>query len=135
MEIPSRPGLVALLLILAALNLPDAQATAAMTGTAGAVGTPTIGDRLTRLTATLREREAQVDVTDPPPELVAIGWGDGSRGRGWVNSRVGGWGDGRGPSFANFNPWRNGWADGGGFYNYRPGGGWLNGGGSFVNRY
>ncbi len=135
MAIPSRTGLVALLLILAAFNLPDAQAASSTAKHTVAGERPTIGDRLTRLTTALRERESQVDVTAPPPELVAIGWGDGRGGRGWVNSRVGGWGDGRGPSFANFNPWRNGWADGGGFYNYRPGGGWLNGGGSFVNRY
>ncbi|MGD1806697.1 GrrA/OscA1 family cyclophane-containing rSAM-modified RiPP [Dapis sp. BLCC M126] len=45
-------------------------------------------------------------------------WGDGRRG-GWVNGRRGGWVDGRGGSFANVNPWRNGWRDGGGFYNYR----------------
>ncbi len=45
-------------------------------------------------------------------------WGDGRRG-GWVNGRRGGWVDGTGGSFANVNPWRNGWGDGGGFYNYR----------------
>ena len=45
-------------------------------------------------------------------------WGDGRRG-GWVNGRRGTWVDGRGGSFANANPWRNGWSDRGGFYNRR----------------
>jgi len=55
---------------------------------------------------------------------------DGNRG--WGNSRVGGWVDGRGGSFVNARPWRNGWSDGGGFFNSRPR--WGNGGG-FLNRW
>lgn len=56
------------------------------------------------------------------------GWADGARGRGWADgagnrgwadtARGGGWGNAGAGTFVNVNnPWRNGWADGGGFFN------------------
>lgn len=96
---------------------------------------PTIEARLTRLSQAIHERANQLSDLTTPDQRVAIGWADGSgrdwangRGRGWAdgygdrgwtNTRGGGWGDGHGGGWANVNPWRNGWADRGGFYNYR----------------
>lgn len=46
------------------------------------------------------------------------GWGNGSRGT-FVNTRGPGWANGTGGgSFVNVNPWRNGWGDGGSFWNW-----------------
>lgn len=119
-----------LLLALSALNMPDA------TAATSPIAHPTIEARLTRLSTAIQERASQLpDSERTAVQRVAIGWGDGSgrdwangRGRGWAdgygdrgwgNTRGGGWADGNGGGWANANPWRNGWADGGGFYNYR----------------
>lgn len=132
MNITTRTGLVGFLLALSALNVPPA--TAATDSTIPEHSIATIEGRLNRITAAIRERKNQVQGSSEfaMEKLIAIGWADGhgrdwvnGRGRGWadgdgkdwVNSRVGGWGDGHGGSFANVNPWRNAWADGGGFYN------------------
>jgi len=133
MEIKTRTSLVGFLIALSALAAP---ATATTTDALPAASGMTIGDRLSRLTSTLQERTTQLnELPDTHPALLlARGWADGNRGdwangrgRGWAdgsradfaNTRVGGWGDGSGGGgFANANPWRNGWADGGGFYNW-----------------
>ncbi len=134
MEIQTRTSLVGFLIALSALAAP---AMAATTDAAPASTPLKIGDRLSRLTNALQDRTTQLDNLPEthPALLLARGWADGNRGdwangrgRGWAdgnrgggfaNTRVGGWGDGAGGgSFANANPWRNGWADGGGFYNW-----------------
>ena len=92
-----------------------------------------IEGRIARIQSTLKTTAENIppDATSKP-EKIALGWGNGRGGGGtFVNSRRGGWGDGRGGAgFVNVNPWRNGWRDGGGFYNRR----WPDGG-SFVNRW
>ncbi|MFQ4144018.1 GrrA/OscA1 family cyclophane-containing rSAM-modified RiPP [Chlorogloeopsis sp. ULAP02] len=131
MNITNQAGLVGFLLILATFNVSTATVSSPLSE--NNQSKQTLEGCLSRITAVIRKREKQLP--DAPQsvvdQLVASGWADG-RGRNWVNGRVGGWGDGHGGGFANVNPWRNGWADGGGFYNYRPG--WVNGGG-FLNRY
>lgn len=143
MNITNQAGLVGFLLTLATLNIPTT--VALLPPSVTNQNEQTVEGRLNRITAAIRKREKQLP--DAPQSildrLVAIGWADGGRGN-WVNGRVGGWGDGYGGGFANVHPWRNGWAGGGGFYNYRPG--WVNGGfvnyrpswvngGGFLNRY
>jgi rSAM-associated Gly-rich repeat protein len=133
MNITNRTGLVGFLLILAALNVPSsAEATTEQPAT--------IEARLSRLSSAVRERVNQLPNPEEDPTLQAFGWADGSRNRGWVNGRVGGWTDGHRGSFVNARPWGNGWSDFGRFNNFRPG--WLNGssfgnarpGGGFLNR-
>jgi rSAM-associated Gly-rich repeat protein len=80
----------------------------------------TVESRLSRLTELIREREQQLDA-DPlsADELLAKGFLDGDD-RGWRRSRHSGWADGaHGGDFRNSNPWRNGWRDGGSFFNWR----------------
>ncbi|MEB3161166.1 MAG: GrrA/OscA1 family cyclophane-containing rSAM-modified RiPP [Synechocystis sp.] len=92
-----------------------------------------IEGRIARIQSTLKNTADQspTDSTTSDPQKLALGWGNGRGGGTFVNSRRGGWGDGRGGgSFVNVNPWRNGWRDGGGFFNRR----WPDGGG-FVNRW
>jgi rSAM-associated Gly-rich repeat protein len=122
-NIRNRTGLVGFLLALSTLSLPSA--TQAATSQAHSIEA-----RLSRLSSAVRERMNQLPDTTEEPSLQALGWADGRGSRAWVNSRVGGWADGHGGGFGNARPWRNGWADGGGFFNSRPG--WGNGG-SFIN--
>lgn len=112
LDITTRTSLVGFLLALSALSAPSAIATAPSTTQ------PTIDARLTRLSTVLRERANQLpDSALTPDQRIAIGWADGS-GRDWVNGRGGGgWADGRNGDWVNRNNWRNGWADGGGFWN------------------
>lgn len=132
-------SLVGFLLALSALHVPSVTATTPQAETKQP--TSTVEDRLKRLTASIRQRESQVeDFTQPEPDQQIAGWADGSSGRGavvgpagrgwadgaagrnWGNARVGGVATGAGGgTFANANPWRNAWVNGGGFYNYRPG--------------
>jgi rSAM-associated Gly-rich repeat protein len=131
LDITTRTSLVGFLLALSTLHAPEATAVA----TAAPIE-PTIEARLTRLSSALQERANLLPDTLTADQRVAIGWGDGSgrdwangRGRGWAdgsgdrgwaNTRGGGWADGSGGGgWANVNPWRNGWADGGAFYNHR----------------
>jgi rSAM-associated Gly-rich repeat protein len=120
-------GWTAFLISLSAFTLAPtgAQATTGNSPTA-------VEARLARLSATLQAKAAQLPPSSPHSanaDLLA-GWANGGGGRGFVNTRRGGWGDGTGGrGFVNVNPWRNGWADGGGFWN-RP---WGNG--SFINRW
>ena len=89
--------------------------------------------RIARIQSSLQTTAEQLptDSATTDPQKLALGWGNGRGGGTFVNSRRGGWGDGRGGgSFVNVNPWRNGWRDGGGFYNRR----WPDGG-SFINRW
>ncbi len=83
-----------------------------------------IEGRIARINSALKTQTGNVDA---PLDLLAV-WGNGAGGRGFANARGGGgWVNAAGGGgFANANPWRNGWADGGGFVNTR--------GGSFVNR-
>lgn len=117
-------GWTAFLISLATLSLAPTEAQAAG---------GTVEARLARLSATLQAQASQLP--DPNPssskaDFLSAGWANGGGGRGFVNTRRGGWGDGTGGrGFVNVNPWRNGWADGGGFLN-RP---WGNG--SFINRW
>ncbi|MBJ7899466.1 MAG: rSAM-associated Gly-rich repeat protein [Cyanobacteria bacterium RI_101] len=85
-----------------------------------------LATRLERLGTVLRSKAQQLPTdTGGAGELLA-GWANGGGGRGFANARRGGWGDGSGGrGFVNVNPWRNGWADGGGFVN-RGGGGFVN---------
>ena len=134
----TRIGLVSFLLAFAALKAPAAEAHPSMPAdsalpTTEAVNTDenlkqnsepsseqTVESRLSRLTELIREREQQLDA-DPlsADELLAKGFLDGDD-RGWRRSRHSGWADGaHGGDFRNSNPWRNGWRDGGSFFNWR----------------
>ncbi len=132
MQLSTKSSWVGFLLALSTLNIPTANATENIPLQ------PTVENRINRITATLKQKEEQLqNSSDVEPNRMALGWSDG-RNRNWVNTRRGrGWGDGKnrnwvngnrvnwkdghGGSFANVNPWRNGWSDVGGFYNY-PGG-------------
>jgi rSAM-associated Gly-rich repeat protein len=114
-KISNTTGLVGFLLVISALSIP-ASADAASDRPS------TVEARLSRLSATVRERAEQLPESTENPALLALGWGDG---------RGGAWGNVGGGGFVNSRPWRNGWADGGSFWNSRPA--WRNGG-SFVNR-
>ena len=73
-----------------------------------------IEGRLTRISATLKEKESQLpDNASENPAIgdIAIGWINGRRG-GFVNRRYGG-------GWRNGGGWGNGWRDGGGFLNRR----------------
>lgn len=114
MDITTRTSLVGFLLALSALSTPHANAITLP------IDRSTIEARLTRLSAIVRERANQLpDSTLTPDQRVALGWADGS-GRDWVNGRGGGgWADGHSGDWVNGSNWRNGWADGGGFWNRR----------------
>lgn len=113
MKITTKTSLMVFLIALSAISTST-------TATAATDAAPkTIEERLSRLTTVIRERADQLPISEQInlEQFVAIGWADGS-GRDWVNGRGGGWADGRGGSgWANVNTWRNGWADGGSFYN------------------
>ncbi|MGD1698347.1 GrrA/OscA1 family cyclophane-containing rSAM-modified RiPP [Dapis sp. BLCC M229] len=131
MKIYKKSSWLGFLLALSTLNIPTANATENNSLQ------PTVENRINRITATLKQKEEQLqNIQNLEPNRLAIGWGDGKKGRGWINGRGrrgwgngknrgwingnrGGWIDGRGGSFVNANPWRNGWSDRGGFYNRR----------------
>ncbi|MGD1806698.1 GrrA/OscA1 family cyclophane-containing rSAM-modified RiPP [Dapis sp. BLCC M126] len=130
MKISTRSSWVGFLLALSTLNIPIANAIENNSLQL------TVENRLNRITAAIKQKEEQLqNSSDFEPERIALGWGDGKnrgwvdtrrgrgwgdgKNRGWVNARRGGWKDGKGGSFANVNPWRNGWGDRGGFYNRR----------------
>lgn len=109
MNISTRTGLVGFLLALAALNAPPA--TAATQADEIQSPSQTIESRLNRLTDAIRDREIQLNITTPELEqLIAGGFANRSGGGGFVNRSGGG-------GFINANPWRDGWRDGGGFWN------------------
>lgn len=114
MKITTKTSLMGFLITLSAFST-------SATTTAATEAPQTIEARLSRLTSVIRERVNQLPASEQISleQLVAIGWADGS-GRDWVNGRRGnGWADGRGGSWGNANSWRNGWADGGSFHNWR----------------
>ncbi|MBW4465556.1 MAG: rSAM-associated Gly-rich repeat protein [Pegethrix bostrychoides GSE-TBD4-15B] len=134
----TRIGLVSFLLAFAALKAPAAEAHPLMPADSALPTTEavnmdenlkqnseqsseqTVESRLSKLTKLIREREQQLDA-DPlsADELLAKGFLDGDD-RGWRRSRHSGWADGaHGGDFRNSNPWRNGWRDGGSFFNWR----------------
>ncbi len=128
------------LVTLSALNI---SASHAINNPSASEKSNSLESRLSRISNTLKLKENQLPNSPlNQPDNVARGWGDGRGSRGFVNTNRGGWGNGnRGGGFANVNPWRNGWADqggfrnhGGGFANRGGGGGFANRGGGFVNR-
>ncbi|HIK17975.1 MAG TPA: rSAM-associated Gly-rich repeat protein [Leptolyngbyaceae cyanobacterium M33_DOE_097] len=123
MNITTYTGLVGFFLALSALHVSEAAAmsypTAAATDTTHS--SQTVESRLTRLTEAIRQREALLPegTTTPSEMLIAIGFANGGGGGGFAN-RSGGGGfanGGGGGGFVNINPWRNAWANGGGFLN------------------
>lgn len=109
MNINTRAGLVGFLLALAALNGQSAKAATQV----DAMQAPksTIESRLNRLTEMIRNRESQLDITTPElDQLIAGGFANRRGGGSFVNRSGGG-------GFINTHPWRNGWRDGGGFWN------------------
>lgn len=115
-------GWTAFLVALSTLTMGSVEA-AAPVSNALDPSLPAIEGRIARINSALKTQAEKANI----PQDMARGWVNGGGGRGFVNTRRGGWGDGVGNrGFVNVNPWRNGWADGGGFVNTR--------GGSFVNR-
>ncbi|MGH2415642.1 MAG: GrrA/OscA1 family cyclophane-containing rSAM-modified RiPP [Microcystaceae cyanobacterium] len=131
MKITTTTGLVGFLLALSALNPPAA--TTQVAPSPESTVSSTIEERLTKLTAALRQRENQLqDASDSilfsPDALDVAGFSNFSnsrsrrRNRDWGNWRDGWrdggrsnrWGDGR-----RWGDWRDGWRDGGGFLNLR----------------
>lgn len=111
MYITTRTSFVSFLLVLSALSVSGAAAPNIP------VGQSTIEARLSRLSNVLRERANQLPDSALTDQRIALGWGDG-RGRDWVNGRGGGgWADGYRGDWVDGRNWRNGWADGGGFWN------------------
>jgi len=116
LNITTRTSFVGFLLALSALSVPSATAPNGSIGQS--TGQSTIEARLSRLSSVLRERSNQLpDSALAPDQRIALGWGDGS-GRDWVNGRGGGgWADGHRGDWVNGRNWRNGWSDGGSFWN------------------
>ncbi len=104
-RMPTKISCLGFLLALSTINVSTANA---------AEGNPpqlTIENRINRITATIRQKEEQLQETSNiDPNHVAAGWVDGKRGRDWVNLRRSGWVDGHGGAFVNRNPWRD-WRD------------------------
>jgi rSAM-associated Gly-rich repeat protein len=115
LKITTKTGWVAFLITITTLNISIAEAKSSN----NAFNDPSLESRLSRIAATLKQRQNQLSESDSnqPESEIALGWADGGGGRGFANTRRGGWGDGYRGGFANVNPWRNGWGDGGGFYN------------------
>jgi len=123
MNISNRISFVGFLITLSALSVPSVALGAASPSANSESSVPpslTIEARLSRLSEALQARVEQLPAATRAgsEQLLAIGFADGG-GRGWVNGGRGGWADGHGGSFANRNAWGNGWADGGGFANWR----------------
>ncbi|MEB3312364.1 MAG: GrrA/OscA1 family cyclophane-containing rSAM-modified RiPP [Snowella sp.] len=133
MNIQTQMSWASFLVALSAFNLPVDAAIAPPASLTAPTHSASIEGRLSRISATLKAKESQLpeatETQAPTEGPIALGWGNGGRGT-FVNSRRGGWGDRYGGGgFVNVNPWRNGWRDGGSFWNR----GWPNG--SFWNRY
>jgi rSAM-associated Gly-rich repeat protein len=128
-------GWTAFLVAIASLTTSSASAVTSAVNSEGPEVTEkaSIEARIARIQSTVKTTADTLpqDRFPKTTQELAIGWGNARGGGGFVNSRRGGWGDGRGGgSFGNINPWRNGWRDGGGFFNRR----WPDGG-SFINRW
>jgi rSAM-associated Gly-rich repeat protein len=118
LNITTRTGLVGFFLALSALQVSGATAATSQPDSA-TDSLPTVESRLTRLTASIRQRESQLsqEMSLPIKMLLAgSGWGNGA-GRGFAN-RTGPGGfvnaGGGGGGFVNGGGFRNG----GGFWNY-----------------
>jgi len=116
MNIKTSSSLLGLLLALSALNTPTVTAANQSSNSLGTINTnQTIDSRLSKLSATIRQREAVIPENSPlSNDLIAAGaWGNGN-GRAFANGVNRGFvnGGGGGGAFAN------GFRNGGGFYNY-----------------
>lgn len=126
MNFKTSSGLIGLLLALAAINAPSVNAAnqaSEPTGSSNTATAQTIENRLSKLSATIRQRENLVPSEDAEnlsaySNFVVAQWLNGGGGAwrrglfgGFVN---GGFGNG---GFINA-PWGNGWVNGGGFWNY-----------------
>jgi rSAM-associated Gly-rich repeat protein len=109
MSAPNRAGFLGLLLVLSALTAPGTHAATSSTS-------PSIDERLSRISAALREQQG----APPTDQRLAFGFLNGP-GLGWGNAPAYG-------GFGNYNPYYGGFGNGG-FGNYRPA--WGNGG--FLN--
>ncbi|MFN9174610.1 MAG: GrrA/OscA1 family cyclophane-containing rSAM-modified RiPP [Synechocystis sp.] len=119
--------------LVAIASLTTTSASAVNNETSAVTEKVNIETRIARIQSTVKTTAENLPQESFPKtaQELAIGWGNARGGGSFVNSRRGGWGDGRGGgSFGNINPWRNGWRDGGGFFNRR----WPDGGG-FINRW
>lgn len=111
----TRISLVGFLMSFSAFNHAAPEAKAAVPDTTP----PTIEERLSNLTAKIREQEQQLPEADQlsADQLMARGFADGDD-RGWRRSRHSGWIDGRDFDFRDHDPWRNGWHDGHRFFDW-----------------
>jgi len=111
----TRISLVGFLMSFSAFNLPAPKAEAVVLDATP----PTIEERLSNLTAKIREQEQQLPEADRlnADQLMARVFADGDD-RGWRRSRHSGWIDGRDGDFRNYDPWRNGWRDGHRFFDW-----------------
>ena len=109
-------SIMGFLLTLSALNAPATNAALQANTEPTQVS---IEERIANINANIKDREEKLSdspAIESDPSIVA-GWADRSGGGSWVNARRGGWADGHGGGFVNRNPWRNGWGDGGSFWN------------------
>ncbi len=109
-------SIMGFLLTLSALNAPATNAAHQPNTEPTQVS---IEERIANINANIKDREDSLSdssAIESDPSIVA-GWANRSGGGSWVNGRRTGWLDGHGGSFVNRNPWRNGWRDGGSFWN------------------
>jgi rSAM-associated Gly-rich repeat protein len=106
-------GWTAFLVSLATLCATSAEAAVSPAHVPGP--TPVIESRIAHIHSVLKTQSQ----SSKTPIEMAGGWGNGGGGRGFANAQGGGgWANGAGSrGFVNVNPWRNGWADAGGFLN------------------
>jgi rSAM-associated Gly-rich repeat protein len=116
MNIKTQMGWASFLVALSAFNLPVDAAIAPQTSPTTQTQA-SIESRLTQISATLKAKASQL------PDNASETHGNGNLALGWAN-RSGGGGGGfvnanRGGGWRNGNNWRNGWSDGGSFFNRR----------------
>uniref|UniRef100_B8HV48 RSAM-associated Gly-rich repeat protein n=1 Tax=Cyanothece sp. (strain PCC 7425 / ATCC 29141) TaxID=395961 RepID=B8HV48_CYAP4 len=132
MKISTYTGLLGFLLALSALNISAASATPQRNASSSIEG------RLNRITAAIRQREAQLDSELPGNDLMlALGFADGSRGGSFnQGARFGTASGPGGGTFNNAHPAYGGyggaagWRDAGGSAGFANG---AYGGGGFAN--
>lgn len=134
MKISTYTGLLGFLLALSALNLSAADAATQSNGS------PSIEGRLNRITAAIRQREAQLEdaLTSVDGLLLAYGFGDGSKGGSFnQGARFGTASGPGGGTFNNAHPANGGyggaagWRDTGGSAGFANGA--YGGGAGFAN--
>lgn len=117
MNIKTQMGWASFLVALSAFNLPI-DATIAPQFSPTATTQSSIENRLTQISATLKAKASQLpdNASEMPGNAnLALGWANAGGGGGgsFVNlNRGSGWRNGGGG-------WRNGWSDGGSFFNRR----------------